>query len=569
MKKIILAGNPNVGKSLLFSRITRIGIVTANYAGTTVETKVGKFNFQGIEYEIVDGPGIYSFDEYSETDQIAVKLINEGDIILNVIDATNLERSLNLTLQLLKMKKPMVVCLNFWDDTVHKGITINTQTLGMLLDIPVITVSALYDEGIPKLLASIENAKVSSLAVEPGEQWNIIGSILCQVQTLKHRHHTLLERISDFMLHPVGGIVTAVFVLLSTLLIVRYMGEGLIKFVFEPFYSQLYNPFIQGIISHIPSDLIQGLLLGHSSDPLESFGMLTSGVYIALVQVFPYFFTFYFVFGFLEDFGYLPRLAVVLDRLFHKLGLHGYSSIPVMLGLGCKVPAFMSTRSLTNKREKVLTAALIFMSVPCLSQSAMIVSLGMRYGVLTVLSIYGILAATAIGTNFLMNKLYKKGETSEFFTEFPSCRLPTFRILTDKLRIRIVEYFAEVLPMIAVGVLLMNILNAIHVLSFITDLIRKPVGWLLGLPPDIAPIMLLNFLRKDASVALLVSLNLDAYQFIIACVFLVLSTPCIASLFTLIKELGARTSLKIFCVIFSATIVITTLLHLVFSIFQL
>ncbi|HEX3030608.1 MAG TPA: ferrous iron transporter B [Clostridia bacterium] len=566
--KIVLAGNPNVGKSLLFSRITRIGIVTANYSGTTVETKSGSFIFQGRDYDLIDGPGIYSLDKFSKTDQIALKVIDEGDIIINVIDATNLERNLNLTLELIKMRKPMVVCLNFWEDTVHKGIKIDVQKLEQLLDIPVVTVSSLRNEGIPELLATIENARASRLEIEPDKHWNYIGSIISNVQQLQHRHHTLLERISDFTLHPVGGIISAVFVLFSTLFIVRYMGESIINYLFEPFYTKIYDPFIHDIVNAIPFDIVRVLLTGESADPLQSFGILTSGVYIAFIQVFPYFFSFYFVFGFLEDFGYLPRLAVVLDRLFHKLGLHGYSSIPVMLGLGCKVPAFMATRGLTNKREKILTIALVFMSVPCLSQSAMIVSLGMHYGILTVVSIYVILAAAALGFNYVMNKMYKKGDTPEFFAEFPSCRVPSVKLLARKLKIRVVEYFIEVLPMIAVGVLMMNILNALHVLSFITDLIKVPVNWLLGLPSDIAPVMLMNFLRKDASVALLVPLKLNAYQFIIACVFLVLSTPCIASFFTMIKELGMRTALKIMGVIFLLTIVVTSLLHLLFSAFS-
>lgn len=567
MKKIILAGNPNVGKSLLFSRITRIGMVTANYAGTTVETKSGKFIFRDREYEIFDGPGIYSMNEFSKTDQIALQLIDDGDIIIDVIDSTNLERNLNLTLELIKKRKPMIICLNFWEDTVHKGISINTAELEQLLGVPVITVSALRNEGISELLASVEDARVSELEIEKEDQWNYIGKIISNVQQLHHRHHTLLERISDFTLHPVGGIISAIFVLLSTLLIVRYLGEGLINYVFEPFYDKLYSPFIHDVINKIPSDLIHGLFIGHSADPLESFGILTSGVYIALIQVFPYFFSFYLVFGFLEDFGYLPRLAIVLDKSFHKLGLHGYSSIPVMLGLGCKVPAFMATRGLTNRREKILTISLIFMSVPCLSQSAMIVSLGMPFGVGTVIAIYGVLIVTALGMNFAMNRKYKKADTTEFFTEFPPYRIPSAKLLANKLRIRIVEYFKEVLPMIAVGVLLMNILNALHVLSFITNLIKAPVNWLLGLPPDIAPVMLLNFLRKDASVALLVPLNLNAEQFIIACVFLVLSVPCIASLFTMIKELGARTALKILGVTFLVTLIVTSLLHLIFTIF--
>lgn len=564
MKKVVLVGNPNVGKSLVFSRITRIGIATANYAGTTVDVKAGYCNYKDNEYEIVDGPGIYSLEEFSKTDEMAINLIDDADIVINVVDATNLERNLNLTLQLIKKNKPMVVCLNFWEETTHKGININVKELEKLLDIPVITVSALQNDGISELLSSLTSAQKSNLVLHSNDNWDYIGKIINKVQKLTHRHHTLLEHINDLTLHPVWGIIIAFFVLAFTLIIVRFMGENLIDLVLEPFYSRIYNPLIQSLGSKIPYSIIRNVLVTNTEDPLQSFGILTSGIYIALVSVFPYFFSFYLVFGFLEDFGYLPRLAVVLDKFFHKLGLHGYSSIPVMLGLGCKVPAFMATRSLANRREKILTMLLVYMSAPCLSQSAMIVSLGMNYGLATVLIIYIVLIALALGMNWVMKLVYNKEETSEFFTEFPSCRMPSFKLMASKLWIRIVEYFAEVIPMIGVGVLIMNILDALHVLSFITEVIQKPVNIMLGLPAGIAPIMLLNFLRKDASVALLVPLNLTAHQFIIACIFLAISTPCIASFFTMIKELGNKTALKLICSMFIIAFVSSSLIHAVY-----
>ncbi len=564
MIKVVLAGNPNVGKSLVFSRITRIKIVTANYAGTTVDMKAGQCNYKGNQYEIIDIPGIYSLEEFSKTDEIALSIIKDADIIINVIDSTNLERNLNLTLELIKLKKPMVVCLNFWEETMHKGISIDYKELENLLDTTVVTVSSLRNEGISELLASLSSARISNLECDTENNWNYVGSMVKKTQKLYHRHHTVLETISDLTLHPIWGIVIAFFVLISTLIIVRFMGESLIKQVFEPFYTYAYNPLLQDLAKKIPSEFIRSIFIGNSSDPLQSFGILTSGVYIALVSVFPYFFSFYLVFGFLEDFGYLPRLAVILDKFFHALGLHGYSSIPVMLGLGCKVPAFMATRSLTNRREKILTITLIFMSAPCLSQSAMIVSLGMNYGIGTVVFIYLILITLALTFNWLLNKIYSKSDDSEFFTEFPACRIPSFKLMANKLWIRIVEYFSEVLPMIGVGVLAMNILDNLHVISFITEIIQKPANILLGLPAGIAPIMLLNFLRKDASVALLVPLNLTAHQFIIACIFLTLSTPCIASLFSLIKELGAKTAMKLILLMFLIALAASSLIHFMY-----
>ena len=564
MKRIVLVGNPNVGKSLIFSRITGSGAVIANYAGTTVKMVTGKFNYEDNDYELMDGPGIYSLEQFSPTDEAALHFVEDSDIIINIIDATNLERNLNLTLQLLQLRKPMVVCLNFWDDTAHNGITIDVPALGKFLDVPLVQVSALRNEGITQLVASLEEARISSLSFDAEDRWNQIGTIVSKVQKLKHRHHTALERLGDFTLHPIGGIVTAVAVLLATLAIVRFMGEGMINGLLDPFYTDIYAPFIMHLLGHIPSEFIRVLLVGYSSDPLQSFGILTSGIYIALILVFPYFFSFYFVFGFLEDLGYLPRLAVVLDNIFHRLGLHGYSSIPVMLGLGCKVPALLSTRVLNNRREKILTTTLIMMSAPCLPQTAMIVSMGMNYGVTTVLFIFITLLILSFGITVLINK-FLPGKAVVFFTELPSYRIPSLKLMAGKLWIRIVEYFAEVLPMITVGVLIMNILNYLKVIEFITNAIKKPVELVLGLPPEIAPIMLLGFLRKDVSIALLAPLNLSAHQFIIACIFLVLYTPCVSAFFTMFKELGPKTALKIIGLILVAAVGVTSILHMFYS----
>lgn len=561
LKKIVLVGNPNVGKSLLFSRITRTGTLTANYAGTTIDLKVGHFFWQDEEYELVDGPGIYSLEEYSQADATALGIIEEADIIVDVLDATNLERNLGLCLKLIGLGKPTIACLNLWDDTAHKGISIDCAALERCLGIPVLPTSALSGEGVSEFVAALGKARPGSIAVAPGEEWARIGEIVGTVQRLEHRHHSFLERLSDLSIHPIGGIAIALLVLLSTLLVVRYIGEWLSADLFGRIYSKSYGPFIAGLADKISWDMLRGFLIGYGADPLASFGVLTSGVYIAFVQVFPYFFAFYLVFGFLEDFGYLPRLAIVLDRFFHRLGLHGYSAIPVMLGLGCKVPAFLSTRMLTDKREKTLTIVLIFMSAPCLPQTSMIISMGMKYGAGTVLSVFGILLLLALLVNLILGKIWK-GTSSDFFSEVPDYRIPSMRLMANKLWIRIKEYFGEVLPMIALGVLIMNLLEIAGVLAFVTRLIQGPVSALFGLPGEIAPIMLLGFLRKDVSIALLAPLALSARQFIVASVFLALYTPCVASFFTLQRETGMKTTLRIVLLVFLSASLVATLLHL-------
>lgn len=562
MRRIVLAGNPNVGKSLLFSRITRTGAITANYGGTTVEAQVGHFIHAGEEYEVVDGPGLYSLKSFSEADSRALDILKGADLILNVVDATNLERNLGLCLELLELRLPTLLCLNFQDDCLHRGIAIDSQGLAESLDLPVFAVSALSGEGIGALVAGLPEARASCRSIPANERWTRIGDIVGQVQVLSHRHHSFLERLSDLSLHPVGGILVAILVLVSTLLLVRALGEWLSWTLLEPFYRLTWALLVENLAGAIPWPLLRGFLVGYSSDPLGAFGVLTSGVYIAFVQVFPYFFSFYFFFGFLEDFGYLPRLAVVLDRAFHRLGLHGYSAIPVMLGLGCKVPAFLSARMLANRREKILTITLIFMSAPCLPQTSMIVALGMSYGVGTVLAVFAVLILTALAVNLALNKVWK-GERSDFFTEMPSYRLPRARLLGAKLWMRIREYLGEVLPMIAVGVLLMNILELTGALAALTRLIEAPVKALFGLPAQMAPILLLGFLRKDVSIALLSPLGLSAGQFVIASVFLALYTPCVSAFFTLIKEAGLRTALWIMGLVFLSATLVAAGLHLV------
>lgn len=565
MKRVVITGNPNTGKSLLFSRITRTGVISANYSGTTVETKTGCFSYRDSEYCLIDGPGLYSLEEFSESDRTALALIDQSDLIINVVDATNLERNLNLTLQLIKKNRPMIVCLNFWEDTKHKGIHIDTAALEKLLDVPVIAVSALENEGIHDLVEALSAARTSSVLIPDGELWKHIGEIVSTVQKLKHRHHTFLEYLSDITLTPAGGLISSVTVLLGTLFFIRFLGESLISGVLEPFYLKLYSPFIHDIVNRIPYYFVREIITGNTADPLQSFGILTSGVYIAFVLVFPYFLAFYIVFGFLEDFGFLPRIAVILDNIFHRMGLHGYSAIPVMLGLGCKVPAFLSTRILTDRREKILTTGLIMMSAPCLPQTSMIISLGSSYGVSVVLAIFIILIGVAFVTTVIINS-FMKGQSSDFFTELPSYRIPSGKLMIKKLRMRVLDYFYEVIPMIAVGVLIMNILNIMHVISFITGIIQKPVELLFGLPADIAPIMIMGFLRKDASIALLAPLNLTAQQFIIGSVFLTLYIPCIASFFTLTRESGIKDSLIIMGLVFIASALICAMLHGLFII---
>jgi len=550
MKKILLIGNPNVGKSAIFSHLTGIDIITANYPGTTVEFTKGYLKFENEKYEVIDVPGNYTLDAASKAEEVAIDLLKEGDILINVVDSTNLERNLNLTLQLLPKKIPMMLVLNFWDETKHTGISIDEKKLEEILGIPVIPTCAVTGEGLCKIVSNLNNAKISNFSYDQNEKWHIIGNIIESVQKIYHRHHTFLERLSDITIKPLTGIPAAIIIIALTFFIVRFIGEGLINYLLDPLFNNFYYPAIINLVKNIKPEFFSKLLIGTTPEVMESFGVLTTGIYVPFIIVLPYIFSFYIVLGFLEDFGYLPRLAVLLDNIFHHLGLHGYSAIPIILGLGCKVPAILSTRILESKREKIITTVLILISAPCMPQTAMILSLGIAYGIKVVALIFLIILLIAVITSFMLNKIMK-GEAPELFTEIPPYRIPTFSVLSKKLWMRLKDFSKEAAPLIIFGIFLINILDILNITNFLAAKIGKPIVYFLGLPKEIVSVIILGFLRKDVSIAMLAPFALSAKQFIVASIFMVLYLPCIASFFILIKEMGLKLTLAIVFTIFT------------------
>ncbi len=562
MKKIVLIGNPNVGKSAIFSRLTGIDVITSNCPGTTVEFAKGYLKTDNEKYEIIDVPGIYSLNPTSKAEEVSLDILKQADIIINVIDSTNLERNLGLTLQLLTNKMPILLILNIWDEAKHTGISIDLEKIRGMFNVPIIPTCAITGEGIIDVINNIKNSKPSSFVYTYDNKWEVIGKIVDNVQNVTHRHHTLLESISDLTIKPITGIPIAVMVLFFVFIIVRFLGENLVTHVFEPLFYKYYYPIVVNIVSNIKMTFINQLLIGRTPEVMKSFGILTTGMYIPFVSLTPYIFSFYLVLSFLEDFCYLPRLAVVLDSLFHALGIHGYSSIPIILGLGCKVPALLSIRTLETRREKVITTILILMSAPCMPQTAMILSLGVKYGIATITTIFLVVFIIGVMTSVLINKIMK-GEVPEMFMEIPPYRLPRLEVLLKKLWLRLEIFFTEVIPMIAAGVLIINVSDILGFTDFIANSVGILFSYSLNLPKEIASVIMLGFLRKDISIAMLAPFELTSKQFIIASVFLILYLPCIASFFMLLKELGITSSLKIIVTVFLSAFVVAFLLNIV------
>lgn len=567
-KKILLMGNPNVGKSAVFSRLTGARVVISNYPGTTVEFMQGYMKLKDARPVVIDVPGTYSLEPTSRAEEVAVKMLEQGDVVVNIVDATNLERNLYLTLQLLQRHIPVIVALNMWDDTKHKGISIDTARLEEMLGVPVVPTCGLTGEGIKELIERLPQAHSPKNSPCPPEKcWDEIGLIIAEVQKLTHRHHTLPERLQDLSIKPVWGLLLGAVVVFFSFWIIRFLGEGLINNVFDPFFENLWLPLAyqlsaflggQGLIHNI---LIGGLIDGQI-DFGTSFGLLTTGFYVPLGMVLPYIFSFYLVLGLWEDFGYLPRFAVVMDNLMHRLGLHGYAIIPMILGLGCNVPGALATRLLEGRREKFIAATLMAISVPCMAQIAMIVGLVGARGGQYLGIVFGSLFLIAVVKGALLNK-FLKGRSPEILVEIPPYRTPQVFAVLKKLAMRIFSFLKEALPYVLLGILFVNILHALRIIKFLAAIFSPVLENIWGLPKEAIAALIVGFLRKDVAIGMLGPLGLSTKQLVVGATILAIYFPCVATFTVLLKELGLKDMLKSASLMVVTALIVGGLLNLV------
>jgi ferrous iron transport protein B len=545
--KIVLMGNPNVGKSVIFSRLTGADVIAANYPGTTVDFTKGKMKIEGKTFEIIDAPGTYSLMPSNKAEEIAKKLFDEADLVINVVDATNLERNLFLTLELLEGNKPVVIAINLWDEARHEGIEIDLKKLEKILDTPVIATVALTGEGIKELTERIKDAKAKERKkTSDDEKWMEIGRIVKIVQKVRHRHHTLKDKLSEASIKPVTGLPIAIFVLLISFLSVRFIGEGLINYIFDPVFK-IYKIFIMKIGNFLGEgfihDVFIGKLIDGEIDFMQSLGLLTTGLYVPFGVVLPYIFSFYLMLAILEDTGYLPRLSTLLDNIFHRLGMHGSGIISVFLGLGCNVPGVLSSRILDTKRQRFIAATLIGIAIPCMAQTAMIFAILGKYGIKYILIVYSTLAIIFISGGLLLNK-FLKGESPEIFLEIPPYRLPSISSIFKKTWMRVRWFLADALPWLFAGVFITGILYSSDIISKIANIFSPLMQPIFGLPGEAAIPLLMGFIRKDLAAGLLLPLGLSTPQLAVAVTILAIYFPCVATFAVLLKELGWRDMIK-------------------------
>ena len=572
IKRIYLVGNPNVGKSVVFSRLTGVQVISSNYPGTTIELSKGYLRLGDEKIEVMDLPGTYSLEPTSSAEEVAVSLLKEYPkdeiAVINILDSTNLERNLLLTLQLIEEGYPTIACLNMCDDAHHRGVHLDTKKLEEILHIPVVPTCAVTGVGIKSLIERIgETAPVMRGKLSHEERWKEIGLIVEQVQHLEHRHHSFREMAEDASVRPLTGFIMAAGVIYVSFKIVRCIGETIITKVTDPFFFHVFQPVLEKLTAYWKEEgfwfhLLIGDLINGKIDFKQSLGVLTTAPYIEFGMVLPYVISFYLVLSLLEDIGYLPRLAILLDNLMHRLGLHCFAVIPVLLGFGCNVPGILATRTLESKRERFIAATLISIGVPCVPLQAMIFGLLGAFGGFYAAGVYLVLLCLVVVLGAILNRVIT-GYSPEFLLEIPPYRFPPLLMLGKKLFFRIKGFLMEAVPVVLIGVLFVNVLIYFKLFDFITSISAPIIRGLFGLPKEAVVALAIGFIRKDVAVGMLMPLGLSAKQLFIAATLLAISFPCIATFIVIWKELGFKDLIKATSIMVIISIIVGTALNFV------
>ncbi|MCK4717430.1 MAG: ferrous iron transporter B, partial [Thermoplasmata archaeon] len=513
-----------------------------------------------------------SLEPTSRAEAVASSFMEKGDAIICVVDVTNLERHLYLALSIIECGKPTIVALNMWDEAKKKGITVDVPLLENMLGVPVVPISALHGQGIKEMLGRLKEDAVSSepTTATAEERWKHIGNIVHKVQRVRHHHPSLGERLAEATVKPITGIPIALLVLFSMFLGIVVVGNFIIENIMDPLFYDHYGPWVVDAIgSNMAPGFMRDLLIGNPImadgemvwDFSQSFGLLTTGMYVPFAMVLPFVIVFYAVLSVIEDVGYLPRLAVLLDSFFHKLGLHGASVVPTLLGLGCNVPGIMATRILETKKQRFAAATLLSIAVPCAALSAMIFAvlgpMGLQYILIVYLSLLVIYVVLA-----LVLKRFIKGQEYEFIMEIPPYRKPALTPLIKKVWWRISGFLKEAIPFMLLGTAIAVVAYNTGVMEALGDIAAPVVSGLLGLPKEAVGGLVLGMLRKDVAVGVLIPLGMTAAQLTVSVVVLSTFFPCIATFVMLFKEFGWKDFIKAVALMCLVSLIAGTVLRL-------
>ncbi len=560
--KIALIGHPNVGKSALFNQLSGKSAVVSNYPGTTVEVERGHFEWLGTRFEVIDCPGIYSLVPITEEERVSRDILTDTNLFLtlHVIDAKNLERMLPLTLSLIEAGLPVLLVLNMMDEARRLGVEIDLKKLEQAIGVPVAPVVSVTGEGFYELKQKIhawyqirqsapQTCTISSEALKLSGEYN---------NAVRHKNRSVAigeEAISqksgfkDFgwtadrwLIHPFWGwwILAAVLYFGFYQFVGVLGGKTAVDFLENGIFIRWVNPFFTSCFERwMPWPTLRNLFVGE-------YGMLTLGVRYAVSLILPIVSFFFIAFSVVEDSGYLPRLAMLLDNFFKRLGLSGRAVIPMVLGFGCVTMATLVTRTLPTRRERFIATFLLSLAIPCSAQLGVILALLSLHPKALIAWILSLLVIF-LGAGTLLSKMIP-GSVPSFYMELPPLRFPRASNIALKTWARLRWYFWEVFPLFLGASVLIWLGQITGVFNHILFALTFPLK-AVGLPAEAANAFLFGFFRRDYGAAGLFDLgrqgHLNTEQLYVSCLMLTLFLPCIAQFLINLKERGWKTGIAI------------------------
>ncbi len=604
---IALAGNANVGKSAIFNQLTGLVQETGNWSGKTVGIREGMLSHHGRQFQIIDLPGIYSFATYSLEETITRNYIltQNPDVVINVLDSTSLERNLYFTLQLVEMGVPIVIALNYADIAKKKHIHIDTEVLSRIFNAPVVSTLAIKGIGVHELIDSaleviekkatqpapdlkygreIENrilkvidsfggtkidyprrwtaikllegdneiltelekqlpglaeltrglaAEIAgihgedSATVIAAERYALAVRITQQIHTRNETSPRPAGRLENISLHPITGYILFFAMMIGILAFISFFGGWLTNVI-----TTVFSHFDPHSTAKLPTILWDGGVVG-----------FYASLSVALGFILP----FYLILGWLGESGYLPRVAFLMDRPCHTIGLHGQASLPLITALGCNVPACLACRIMDNRRDRFIATFLSTM-VPCSARTSVVLGLvgafvgwQWAFGLL----IFQFLLIFVIGR--ILNRL-SPSTSPGIIMEIPDYRMPSLKVVWRQAWSRFKDFLTLGVPLIVAGSLVIESLRVFDVLGYVTRALTPLTVTWLALPAFAGVLLIFGILRKEANLALLITFAggapiasiITPVQMVVFTIVIMLYVPCISTIAVLLKETGLK-----------------------------
>lgn len=643
-RQIVLAGNPNVGKSVIFNALTGANADVSNYPGTTIDIARGKLGNDLLS----DTPGVYGLSSFNDEERTATSMILKAEIVINVISALTLERDLFLTLQLIDLGKPMLLVINQTDEAKNRGMQLDINKLGEELGLKVISCVAVENLGIDEIKNSLSLAAIGkcidgaaeqlktlmpfvdegtisrgeALLLAEGDE-DIIGAVkarapqifaidvasgsaktaiysqrrkkvneLAEKVVARNKHgQNLSTKLGRLLLHPLWGSITSIAVcyLIFYQMLGVWIAGNLVDLTEKKGMKVYYEPVVRRVAaSYFPCSIeAQGKTWvfdkGTKEEPAKQaeldqairqvpgneiafdfwhhhnwlaaigntivgdYGLATLTVTYLLGLLMPLVIGFYLGLSLMEDSGYLPRLAVLVDRLMNKIGLNGRAIIPLILGLGCVTMATITTRLLTSRREKIIATALLGVAIPCSAQLGVVSGTLARAGGAAAWAVYltlvfGILALTGLMLNAIL-----PGRSSGLLIDLPPMRLPRLNNVLKKTWKKSWNFLLDAIPMFFLAGFVVSLAEMSGLLQLFMNLLSPLVVSWLNLPADprIPTTFILGIVRRDFASFGISDIPLTAVQAVTAMIVITLFVPCIATVGVMIKERGPKIAFTI------------------------